>query len=43
MQHEHDHLQGILFIDRMTAATKADLKPELDDIQAATKAALKKK
>lgn len=43
VQHEHDHLQGILFIDRMTAATKADLKPELDDLQSATKAALKKK
>lgn len=43
VQHESDHLQGILFIDRMTAATKAELKPELDALQAATKAALRKK
>lgn len=43
VQHEYDHLQGILFIDRMTAANKAELKPELDELQARTKAALKKK
>ena len=43
VQHEYDHLQGILFIDRMTADTKAELKPELDTLQANTKAALKKK
>lgn len=43
VQHEYDHLQGILFIDRMTAATKAELKPELDELQAKTRAALKKK
>ncbi|MDB6066004.1 MAG: def [Pedosphaera sp.] len=43
VQHEADHLNGILFIDRMDTETKHDLKPELDDLQAATKAALKKK
>jgi peptide deformylase len=43
VQHEVDHLHGILFIDRMAAATKKELKPELDRLQAATKAALKKK
>ena len=41
IQHEHDHLHGILFIDRMDAATKKQLKPELDALQAETKAALK--
>ena len=43
IQHEVDHLNGILFIDRMTAGIKSDLKPELDELQAATKAALQKK
>jgi len=42
VQHETDHLHGILFIDRMNAATKKELKPELDAVQVATKAALKK-
>lgn len=43
VQHETDHLHGILFIDRMTKETKADLKPELEILQNATKAALKSK
>ncbi len=43
VQHETDHLNGILFIDRMTKETKAELKPELDVLQAETKAELKKK
>jgi peptide deformylase len=43
IQHEHDHLHGILFIDRMDAETKKQLKPELDALQAETKAALKAK
>ena len=43
VQHEFDHLNGILFIDRMTADAKAELKPELEVLQTATKAALKKK
>ncbi len=42
IQHEADHLHGILFIDRMNRETKEELKPDLDDLQAATKAALKK-
>jgi peptide deformylase len=41
VQHEHDHLHGILFIDRMDKATKAELKPELDLLMAETKARLK--
>jgi peptide deformylase len=43
VQHETDHLNGILYIDRMEKATKADLQPELDELQAQTKAELKKK
>jgi peptide deformylase len=42
VQHETDHLNGILFIDRMDKTTKADLQPELDEMQAKTKAELKK-
>ncbi len=40
VQHETDHLNGILFIDRMDSVIKRSLKPEIDDIQAETKAAL---
>jgi peptide deformylase len=42
VQHEADHLNGILFIDRMDKKTKTELQPELDALQAATKTALKK-
>jgi peptide deformylase len=42
IQHEHDHLQGILFIDRMDKATKEKLRPDLDALQAETKARLSK-
>lgn len=42
IQHEADHLQGILFIDRMDKKTKDSLRAELDELQSATKAALKK-
>ena len=42
VQHETDHLHGILFIDRMDRKTKDELRPELDLIQAQTKAELKK-
>jgi peptide deformylase len=42
-QHETDHLNGILFIDRMEKKAKEELQPELDDLQAQTKAELKKK
>jgi len=41
-QHEVDHLNGILFIDRMDRKTKEELRPELDELQAATKAGLEK-
>lgn len=40
-QHETDHLNGILFIDRMEKKTKEELRPELDDLQAETKEKLK--
>jgi len=42
VQHETDHLNGILFIDRMDKKTKAEIQPELDDLQAETKAKLAK-
>ena len=42
VQHEIDHLNGILFIDRMKHAAKEELKPELDELQIKTKEALKK-
>jgi peptide deformylase len=41
VQHELDHLHGILFIDRMDKKTKEELRPELDTLMAETKAALK--
>ena len=41
VQHEVDHLNGILFIDRMAKADKEDLKPELDELQKKTKSAMK--
>ena len=43
VQHEVDHLNGILFIDRMASKDKQALKPQLDELQAATKAALSQK
>ena len=42
VQHEADHLNGILFIDRMDKKTKDELRPDLEQLQAETKAALKK-
>lgn len=42
VQHEADHLNGILFIDRMSKPDKEDLKPQLEELQAETKASLKK-
>jgi len=41
VQHEADHLQGILFIDRMGKDAKEDLRPELEQLQAETKAVMK--
>ena len=43
IQHEIDHLNGILFIDRMAKAAKEELQPQLDALQAATKAELQRK
>ena len=43
IQHEHDHLHGILFIDRMAASDKRALQTELDELQAATRAELKRR
>ncbi|HEY6169175.1 MAG TPA: peptide deformylase [Verrucomicrobiae bacterium] len=42
VQHETDHLNGILFIDRMDAAKKAELRAELDELHAETKRELAK-
>ena len=38
VQHETDHLNGLLFIDRMEKKTKQELQPELDELQKKTKA-----
>ena len=43
VQHETDHLNGILFIDRMDKKVKEEIQPELDALQAETKEALRKK
>jgi peptide deformylase len=40
IQHEWDHLHGILFIDRMEKKVKEELKPDLEVLQAETKAEL---
>jgi|SRR5579859_6121679 len=41
VQHETDHLNGILFIDRMDSRTKSELKPELEQLQTNTKEVLR--
>ena len=43
VQHEMDHLNGILFIDRMDRKTKSELQDQLDALHAKTKAELEKK
>jgi peptide deformylase len=43
IQHEVDHLNGILFIDRMESEVKKELKAELEELQTETKAALQVK
>ncbi len=40
VQHEVDHLNGVLFIDRMDSAARAEVKADVDDLLARTKAAL---
>ena len=42
IQHEVDHLNGVLFIDRMDSQTKAELKPMLSKLQSGTKQRLRK-
>jgi len=34
VQHEADHLDGVLFIDRMSATTKLDVQSTLDEFEA---------
>ncbi len=43
VQHEADHLHGILFIDRMSNEIKKELKPQLDELQEASKEELRNK
>ncbi len=43
VQHETDHLNGILFIDRMDRKSKNEIRDELDALQAETKTALERK
>ena len=40
IQHELDHLNGILFIDRMGLEDRLDLKPKIEALQAETKRSL---
>lgn len=43
IQHEVDHLNGILFIDRMSSDAKAEIKPEIEALQAETKKKIKER
>jgi peptide deformylase len=43
VQHETDHLHGVLFIDRMNNELKKELKGQLEDLQEASKEELRKK
>lgn len=42
VQHEHDHLQGILFIDHMAKDVLASIEPELKALKKQTREAAKK-
>jgi len=42
LQHEVDHLDGILFVDRLAAADKAEVADELRRLEKTTKRALKR-
>ncbi len=42
IQHEVDHLNGILFIDRMDTETRADVQPDIDVLLAKTKVVMAK-
>ena len=43
IQHEHDHLHGILFIDRMSSAAKAALSSRLKRLQKETKRGIRRR
>jgi peptide deformylase len=43
IQHEMDHLNGILFIDRMSKKIKDEIRGQLDELQSATKVELELK
>ncbi|MBU62080.1 MAG: peptide deformylase [Opitutae bacterium] len=43
IQHETDHLAGILFIDRMEPEVLAEIKPEVKELKRLTKKAINKK
>ena len=43
IQHEVDHLNGVLFIDRMDSKNRSEVRDEVDTLQAATKKQLKRK
>lgn len=42
VQHEVDHLNGILFIDRMSRSAKAEVRPDYEALMEETKEALEK-
>lgn len=43
VQHEVDHLNGILFIDRMDSTARSEVEDEVQSLQAETKAAMSRK
>lgn len=43
VQHELDHLNGVLFIDRMSKELREKVQPDITKLEKETKAALKKK
>jgi len=43
IQHEVDHLNGVLFIDRMDSKNRSEVRDEVDNLQTATKKQLKRK
>lgn len=43
VQHELDHLRGILFIDRMSSQRRRELQPDIDALMVRTKAELARK
>ena len=43
IQHEVDHLNGVLFIDRMDSETRSEVRDEVDTLQAETKKRLKRR